>query len=473
MTSFRPRLRPHLAVHGEVLIDSLLNHALPLTPVLAALGSRLDGTREWTALRRELIDAGHDGSAIDAALRQLLLLHAVDGAGDAIAAKLERVVRRHEAVPTSILEGARFACQGSGGCCHGYAFGPLRDDDVARLEALDLAGAFPQLEPPYVEQHDSGRYLRKVGDQCCFLAADRRCGLHAAFGPEAKPALCRLYPLDSFGTVEGIRVVDRGCCSRFATSSRAGLPLIDDLPRLRALFDAPKLHHPVIVVDGWGWDYGLFLRFTTAATTLVRRNLGTAGDTLAAIGRCLGALANALVNCPLKPGQPDGVVNAVLAADPAHWYQPTLTNTDGAQALIELLRALEQAVIDTAAGDGVGADFVRFARVLIERLAPDGTVTPTAASSPGLDDILRLSLRQQLFGRCATVSGLAGTGLVRIGLIQLFAVASAKQDLSRGHAAAVRVFDSNRLDAVLIAREASWCMLVAAIAVALARIGST
>ena len=193
----------------------MLERRYPLEGAAAALAPLLDGATELSEIRTNLVVRGHAAEDVDAAFRRFFLLHAVEGAGDAIVEKLGRVLRREEAVPTSILEGARFGCQGSGACCHGYAFGPLTDADVAGLDSLELAAAFPHVAPPYVEAHDGGRYLRRDGDRCVFLAEDRRCGLHAAFGADAKPGFCRLFPLDAFGTIEGIRVVDRGTCATF------------------------------------------------------------------------------------------------------------------------------------------------------------------------------------------------------------------------------------------------------------------
>ncbi|MBZ0238750.1 MAG: YkgJ family cysteine cluster protein, partial [Deltaproteobacteria bacterium] len=351
MTSYRPRLRAHWRIVDDRLRDGLLDRTYPLGDVAAALAPLLDGAREWPAIREGVVALGHDPADVDAAFRRLLLLHAVEGAGDAMVAKLERVLRREEAVPTSVLEGARFACQGSGGCCQGYRFGPLSDADVARLDALDLAAAFPHLAPPYVETSDDGRHLRRVGDRCVFLTEERRCGLHAAFGADAKPGFCRLFPIDSFATVEGIRVVDRGTCASFAVSARAGLPLVDDLDRLRPLFQPPVLHHPVAMVDGWAWDYAAFLRFTTAATRIVRRNLGTASDTLLAIGRCLDALSLAVTRCPLEPGQPDAMATAILAVADEAWYRPTRSEraAAGAHAVRDLFRALGAALTAASA----------------------------------------------------------------------------------------------------------------------------
>src|SRR5262249_44707923 len=146
-------------------------------------------------------------------------------------------------LPTSLLEGARFECQGSGECCQNYAFGPLEDDDIARLEALDLK----DFAPPYVEEKNGARYLRSVDNHCVFLAPDMRCGLHARFGADAKPRICRLYPLATLATIEGLRLYDSGSCATFAISARTGLPLLDDLERVRRLLPShAQLYHPIV-----------------------------------------------------------------------------------------------------------------------------------------------------------------------------------------------------------------------------------
>lgn len=464
MTSYRPRLRAHVKIEQGRLEDGLLERSYPLEHAAAAVAPLLDGVSEWSEIR-----ANHGAEAADAGLRRLLLLHAVEGAGDAMFAKLERVVRREETVPTSILEGARFGCQGSGACCQGYAFGPLTDADVAGLEALDLAAAFPQVEAPYVEAKEGGRYLRRNGDRCVFLDEDRRCGLHAAFGAEAKPGFCRLFPLDSFGTVEGIRVVDRGTCATFAVSARVGLPLVDDLVRVRPLLPPAVLHHPVAMVDGWAWDYGIFLRFTTAATTLVRRKLGTASETLMAIGRCLDALAVATARCPIEPGQPDAIVGAVLAINGASWYRAPREEAvvAGTRAIGELLGALRAAIDGGQTGTAVSR--MRELAVLLEQaegaIAADGR-SSTMAADAEVDEVLRLSMRQQLFGRSALVRGHAGAGLVRIAVIQLVALAGARidaggraitaADLNRGHVLAARGLEAGKLDEVLVEHGVRW-----------------
>jgi Fe-S-cluster containining protein len=476
-TSFRPRLRAHLRLEQDRLDDRLLDRSVHLKDAAAALAPLLDGATEWLDIRSTLVELGHAPEAVDNALRRLLFLHAIEGAGDATVAKLERLLRGEETVPTSILEGARFGCQGSGACCQGYAFGPLTDADVATLDALDLAAVFPNVEPPYVETDEGGRYLRRDGDRrCVFLNGERRCGLHAAFGSDAKPGFCRLFPLDSFGTIEGIRVVDRGTCASFAVSARVGLPLVDDLPRVRPLLPPPVLHHPLVLVGEWAWDYAVMLRFTTAATTLVKRNLGTASETLMAIGRCLDALMEATAQCPLEPGQPDAVVSAVLASDATSWYRPADSDAAiaGTHAMSDLLRALGVAFTEAIDGGDTHPLAARDLAALLEHTATAITADVLPATAPaanaGVDEALRISMRQQLFGRQFLVGGHANAGLVRIAVIQLLALAGARieagaraltaADLNRGHVLATRAFESGKVDAVLVAHEPRWRVLL-------------
>ena len=476
MSSYRPRLRAHVHVEDGRLDDWLLHRKMVLDETAAAVAARLDGEHEWSTIRAELLEAGHDGAEIDDALRACFCLHAVEGAGDELAAKLERVIARTEIVPTSILEGARFACQGSGSCCSGYSFGPLSDADIATLDGLDLATAFPHVEAPYFETSDNGRFLRRDGVRCVFLSGGRRCGLHAAFGADSKPHFCRLYPLDAFGTIEGVRVVDRGTCATFGVSARTGLPLADEVGRARELFGPATLHHPVVFVDGQAWDYGIYLRFTTAATDLIKRNHGTAGETLHAIGRRLDALALAVTTCPLEPGQPDDVIGRVLAAPDETWYRPPALYP-GFRAvrslgtvLRELAAGADKALAEGRAVSGVGLyrDLIDLVEYTADAIALyDGTeIAPPPPTEPDVDEALRLSLRQQLFGRLVLIGGHAGAGLVRIGLIQLLALAHARRhagtraltaaDLSEGHKIAVRSLHPEAAGGFLGDQEQRW-----------------
>jgi Fe-S-cluster containining protein len=479
VSDYRPKLRSQVRVDDGAIVDELLGRTIEVEGTAAEVARRLDGTRSWGAIRDALADQGHDPFDADRALRSFYLLHYVEGAGDPLRARLERVVDGSEEVPTSILDGARFACQGSGACCSGYSFGPLSDADVARLAEPDIARAFPQLGGHHVDTRaDGGRYLPKQGDSCVFLGADRKCGIHTACGAEAKPHFCRLYPLDSFGTVEGLRIVDRGTCATFGVSARSGLPLYDDLARVHALLDAPVLHHPVAVVDGRGWDYGLYLRFTRWAIELIARNLRSAADTLGAIARCLDALAQGVALCPLEPGQPDQMVGNLLAMDGAVWYRPPR-----AEAALRGMRKLGELIGDLAATAAAALDAspatssaprLREFRLAADRIAAILAAADGSAPAPehgrDVEQALRISLHQQLFGRHSLAGGHAGAGLVRMGILQLFALAGAREqagarpltaaDLSRGHMIANRVFSTNLLEDLLSERDDEWRELV-------------
>ena len=472
MSTYRPRLRAHLQLEDGQLVDGLLKRDLGLEGTAAALAARLDGTATWPTIRDALIAEGHEPGDLDTGLRSFLRLYLVEGAGDEVVDRLERLILTGEEVATTVLAGARFGCQGSGGCCHGYRLGPLADADLATLARLDLATAFPALAGDYLEERDEARYLRRVDDRCVFLLGDRRCGLHAAFGAEAKPGFCRLYPLEAFATVEGVRVVDRGTCASFGVSARSGLPIVDDVERLRPLLGPFLLYHPIALVDGEGWDYGLFLRFTDAADTLIGQGLGTATETLHAVGRCLDALASVVASCPLEAGQPDAFVDSVLAVDPAAWYRPPrpAAAARGALAVVDLLGRLAAVITETVEEGRAGATGPRsrelVALILATAAELHAGVPEPAPCGPDVDDALRISLQQQLFGQRFLVEGHAGIGLVRLGLVQLLALSAARteagdrplaaHDLSRGHMLAVRVFETRMADELLAEHEPSW-----------------
>ena len=96
-------------------------------------------------------------------------------------------------------------CVGCGTSCHGVQVRVLEDEREslsARAEQLGVDAPF------------DGDHLR-LGDRgaCVFLDANQRCRLHAEFGAEAKPWLCRQYPLVAV-EIEGEVVragVDPGC----------------------------------------------------------------------------------------------------------------------------------------------------------------------------------------------------------------------------------------------------------------------
>lgn len=482
---YLPRLRSHLHVTDDgVLVDPLPDRDVQLSAVGRRLAAVLDGQHELGEILEGLVAAGFARADAETSFRWLLLVHAVEGAGDTTAGQVDAIARGQRRLPIIVLDKSRFQCQGSGACCQNYLFGPIYDDDAARLESLDLATAFPDLAPPYVITGERGiRHLRSVDEQCIFLEGGHRCRIHARFGAAAKPRICQLYPIETHATIAGLRVADKGSCARFATSSRTGEHMVDDLERVKSLLaEVPfDLHHPIVTIDGIPCDYGIALDFGKTAMALVKANVGTAGTTLAAIGDGLYRLRAALARCPLEPGQPDRAVAETLASSASWGMAPG--NQDeriGAVALAGLIESIRAAIADepTAAWRPdlpIVGEIVRLLAFTAEgaRAAAAG-IAPVRADDPDIDDVLRLSLRQQLFGQRAVIGLRVAVGLMRIALIQVLAVWGARlaaheegrpairtEDLSRGHMLAIRLLELSSVERALVQLEPMWRALLA------------
>jgi Fe-S-cluster containining protein len=487
-----PRLRDHIEIEpragGARLHDRLLGHAFDFGPVGAALLARADGTRSVAELA-----ATPDEATI---LRRLFLLDLVEGAGDGMVARLRRVLSGELPLELQVLEGARFQCQGSGECCQNYVFGPLEDEDIARLEALPIAEHWPHLAgAPLFETTNQGgfelRYLKSRDERCVFLEDDRRCGLHRRFGADAKPALCRIYPIEHLATYDGLRLYDKGSCGSFAISARSGPSIVDDLPRIRALL--PKrplgLSHPAVIVDEYPCDFGHFDRLLKAALGLVKRGLGSASETLRAISRGARGFAGVLRSFPLEAGEPDASLDRFFEPDAARWYEGEPTEETvraGAAFYAEVFGALLASAANVLGEElpktgHLSLRLVREGAQLFHLCASATTMAldPAApideylvkalavpVSDPEVDEVLRISLRQQLFGTGSLVESRFMPALVRMALTQILAVTGARlrahedgrtearaADLSWGHMLASRVLVQPQAAPVLLATE--------------------
>jgi hypothetical protein len=112
--------------------------------------------------------------------------------------------------PIELRPGARYRCFGDGLCCTDiHALGPLNRSEVVRIR---------RIEPGSVGQQGGFRepMLRTKPDgSCVFQLSDQRCQVHARFGPAAKPAGCRRFPLGLVATPRGGRVTtDHRCPCR-------------------------------------------------------------------------------------------------------------------------------------------------------------------------------------------------------------------------------------------------------------------
>jgi len=493
--SWSPTLRAEIEVKpreggGLQLYDPLTDRQIDITAPSGELLGRLDGVTPLD----ELLAGSPDRERFERTLRMLQLLIFVEGSGPRIVARLAEIRRGDATLPNSVLAGARFECQGSGQCCQNYVFGPLTDADIARLDTLDIAGAFPHLGPgPYfgTRKRKDGReerYLLSRDDRCVFLQDDHRCGLHAKFGADSKPGLCRMYPLEQFATVDGIRLYDKGTCATLAVSARSGPTLAEQLPRLLPLLaDRHTLYHPIVeLAAGLPVDYGYWLGFADCAMRHVDQGTASAPSSLSAIAAGARRLAGMLREYPLGPGEPEHTVLALVNEPPASWLPASVDLRAAGAKLRELCGDLLQImaigiharVNEPGVGRWWSARLVReatqivhlaqgaAARIADPEVALDAyyaEVTAVTTDDPAVDEVLRLSLRQQLFGSRSLVHNRVDAGMLRLAMLQILTTTGARMlavadgrsryratDLSYAHMLAARCLDLDGPEQVLV-----------------------
>jgi Fe-S-cluster containining protein len=119
----------------------------------------------------------------------------------------------------------RHDCRGCGACCASFRIGPLLPSDLQRLEAAApaVAAVLPRpIEDGWIDVEDGGSFLRKAGGTCVFF--DDGCTVHRVAGAEAKPLVCRLYPLQLVQTEAGVRLGNRATCLSDAAVWQTGGP---------------------------------------------------------------------------------------------------------------------------------------------------------------------------------------------------------------------------------------------------------
>jgi Fe-S-cluster containining protein len=401
-------------------------------------------------------------------LRMLLCLNLVDGAGEEVVERARQVFGGRAGIRRTILAETRFGCIGSGDCCQSYNFGPLRDEDVERLRALPLAETFGVGEWFY-EREIAGekfRFLSARDNRCVFLLDDCRCGIHAHFGVDAKPNLCRFYPYEQLATLDGVHVYDKGHCSEYSTTARSGPLLSDELPGLVRLLDGgPRLHHPVVVLDRQTpVDYGYFLPLVRRAVDELEAPPARAPEMLRAWFRRTRALKQALAGCPLSPGGPSAAVAELVARGPD--LSPAADVRAGWEALCEVARDMAQLLVMPIAREhherlelysGRQAKELIPILHLVQEVAAGGSdytreVAAVSAGDADADDVLRRSLRQALFGHDALIDDRPAPAQLRLAMVMVLALWGARvralgdgrkaiqaRDLDRGHMLATRM----------------------------------
>ncbi len=111
----------------------------------------------------------------------------------------------------------RWDCRGCGNCCTGLT-AELNDDDLQRLRGQKW-DRHPVLGGKRITQRigwfKPERALAQGDDgRCVFLTPENRCRIHEELGAEAKPLVCRLYPLQLIPQAGTVRLsVQRNCPS--------------------------------------------------------------------------------------------------------------------------------------------------------------------------------------------------------------------------------------------------------------------
>ena len=152
--------------------------------------------------------------------------------------------------PLPMIE--RWSCHQCGVCCRGSVV-PLSADDVARLQSQKWQDR-PEYRgiPVMVRQTWLGheyRLAQRPDGSCVFLDADGLCRIHKELGFDAKPLVCRMFPLQIVPRDNtAVLTLRRACPSAAEDKGQAVAEQLDfarKLARERHLADAPPQPPPV------------------------------------------------------------------------------------------------------------------------------------------------------------------------------------------------------------------------------------
>ena len=441
---------------GGSLFDPLLGRTITLGPTGVSLVRAIDGTRSPAELVSALVAAGFVREKIEDTLRCITLLHVIDGIGDNVRARMTSVWAGETELPYRALPDARFACQGSGMCCQSYRLGPVTAEEVAAVSALPVREAFPDLpEGELFVVRDNKYYLRSIATGCVFLQDGHLCRLHARFGADSKPEMCRTYPAGIKLTYEAAVVYNNQQCSEHFVSQGSGPPLIDSASLLRQRRTGRVvLFHPIVFVrEDTPVDYAHFLELERA----LRDVLGQ-GDPFRQLVHALEVYDSFVATArsfPLGTDPADAFAQwrstvATRSSGPAH--APQSSDWDQALAMLSLLiNDLERALVELDPTT-VDHDMVPLITELLpglELLRRRATERAATSLAPGdaLAAALRTSLVQRFQGPLSLPADrpLSAIGEAALSIAAGFACAALRGRssdigaLGRGHALANRV----------------------------------
>lgn len=261
---------------------------------------------------------------------------------------------------------------------------------------------------------EEGWFLTHVDGHCVFLQPDNLCGIHAAWGAEAKPGFCREFPYRRLRDPNGEVLVIRPECAGFHATFADGDLLsaqtehAADLPQARQTpIFAPKgvavLPGAGLVLDDWmRLERALLVRWQAQAPELEPEDAARDLARMAAeaIGRAVPAGRHALAGEAVREAM-RMVAKAAVAQESEStedWQKslvrqvqttlnrPTASRPVSPEARRYLHAVLGQAILgkNVMANDGFVAMIGRFVfEVQLIRSAPgpaDQPVTPAEAS---------------------------------------------------------------------------------------------
>jgi Fe-S-cluster containining protein len=462
--SYTPVFRDEISVNEApdgrfILRDDLFGRELVLDPVLRTVSRAVNGQRTVEAVLLAAIEGGITRPIAMRALRSLLLLNVFEQTGTEAVEALRARRDGLELMRGAVLPEARFECQGSGSCCRAYSLGPIAPEDEARILALPLSKFFPAAQDTFFESQTlpnggTVRQLRRVDGHCVFLDDDSRCGLHTHFGGDAKPHTCRLFPLSHVVRYDGAHIYDRGECSRFSTSSRKGEPLARTPQRLLPVMrQERRLEHPIVqIASGTVVDYAFYAPLVQLALDESTIAGITAPEVLRALARRVVSFTSVLDELPIAPSGPSTALAHVLSIPRARFYVPSRPDNlvpgykAASMAADALVRACDLVLNEVQPGhpQEFAREHVRQVKPILHQIreltaslaasrpVPERMIAMgfISTDTPEVHDVLRISLRQGLFGRHCLVDDRALPALVRLAFVELVTLFGARAEAS-------------------------------------------
>jgi lysine-N-methylase len=134
----------------------------------------------------------------------------------------------------------RWDCQRCGVCCRGSIV-PLDEEDLGKLREQKWEEHPDYRGVAVTATLDRGRkqLARRADGSCVFLTDDGLCRIHQEFGLEAKPLVCRMFPLQLVPRdKQAVLTLRRACPSAAADTGRE---VTEHLPEARAYADEGRL----------------------------------------------------------------------------------------------------------------------------------------------------------------------------------------------------------------------------------------